>query len=93
VLVLAREFSVEVIFADVDRGEVPQRRKVERLVKRALVGRAVAEEGDGDGTGAAALELERGARGERDARADDSVGAEEAELCMIMCSEPPLARL
>ena len=80
VLVLAREFSVEVIFADVDGGEVPQRRKVERLVKRALVGRPVAEEGDGHGAGAAPLELERGARGERDARTDDSIRAEEAEL-------------
>ena len=80
VLVLAREFSVEVIFADVDGGEVPQRRKVERLVKRALVGRAVAEEGDGYGAGAATLELERGARRERDARTNDSIRAQEAEL-------------
>ena len=50
--------------------------------KAGVVGftRAVAEEGNGHGAGAAALELERGARGKRDARADDSIGTEEAEL-------------
>src|SRR5262249_51358009 len=42
-----RRLGIAVVLADVDDRQLPDRSKVEALVKHALVGRSVAEEGDG----------------------------------------------
>ena len=76
---LRREaLGVLVVLADVDRRQLPDRREVQRLVERALVRRAVAEERDRDLIGAELLRGERRAGRDRDAAADDAVRAEVA---------------
>jgi len=42
-----RHFRVEIVFAKENAGQFPQRRHIQGLVKYALVGGAVTEEGDG----------------------------------------------
>ena len=70
--------GVLIVLADEDDRQLPDRGDVQRLVKRAFVVRAVAEKGDRDRAGPALLGAERGADGDRQAAADDAVGAEVA---------------
>ena len=68
-----------VLDEEADR-QLPGGRQVERLQRRADVGRAVAEVGDRDGVGAG-LPVRPGEPGrQRDAAADDGVGADRAGL-------------
>src|SRR5712691_7435185 len=75
-LEVVRVLVVLVVLADVDHGQLPERRHVHDLVDEPLAERPLAEEADGDLVGPAPLRRERGAR--RDARgaADDRVRAE-----------------
>src|SRR5207245_10996972 len=54
-------FGVLVVFADVDRRQLPDRGQVQRFVAGALVGSAVAEDRDRDLVGPELLRRERGA--------------------------------
>ena len=77
---IGRVLAVEVVLADVDHGQLPERRHVHRLVEKALAERAVAEEAHRDLAAAAHLRRERGARRDAGGAADDGVGAEVARL-------------
>ena len=57
-LLVVRVLVVEVVLADVDHGQLPERRHVHHLVEQALAERALAEEADRDAVGAAALRRE-----------------------------------
>jgi hypothetical protein len=72
------ELGVEVVLAGEDHRQLPDRAEVERLVERALVDGALAEERDGDAILAEALARQPGAGRERHARADDRVRPEDA---------------
>src|SRR5439155_1173408 len=61
-LAARRVLAVEVVLAEVDDGEPPERRHVHHLVEQALPERAVAEEAHGDLVGAPHLCRQRGAR-------------------------------
>ena len=65
-----------IVLADEDDRQLPDRGEVERLVKGALVVGAVAEERERDRAGAPLLGAERRADRDRQAAADDAVGAE-----------------
>jgi hypothetical protein len=69
---------VDVVLAGEDHRQVPDGAEVERLVERALVDGALAEEGDGDAVLLQVLARQAGTGGQRHARADDRVGAEDA---------------
>ena len=71
---------VLVVLADEDHRQLPHRRQVERFVEDALVGRAVAEEGDRHTVRPLQLGGEAGAGGERHGRAHDAVRAHDVEL-------------
>ena len=71
-----RRHAVAVVLAHEDDRQLPDRRHVERLVEGALVVGAVAEEGDDDLAGLHALGGQGRADRDRDAAADDAVGAE-----------------
>ncbi len=58
--------------------QLPQRREVERLAERALVGGAVAERAQRDLVGALVVARQRDAGGDRQVAADDPVAAHEA---------------
>ena len=73
-----RVFHVEVVLADEDDRQLPHRREVQRLVERADVGRAVAEERDRDLVGPAQPGRPRRADRHRQVGADDGVGPEHA---------------
>src|SRR5438445_3471627 len=79
-LAARRVLAVEVVLAEVDDGEPPERRHVHHLVEQALPERAVAEEADGDLVGAPHLRRQRGARRDAGGAAHDGVGAEVARL-------------
>jgi len=53
------QLPVAVVLADVHHGQAPDRRQVEALVERSLIGRAVAEEAQGHPVGALHLRAER----------------------------------
>src|SRR6185436_7475181 len=65
--------AVEVVLADVDDGELPQRGHVHGLVEKPLAEGAVAEEADRDLAGPAHLCGERGARRDAGGAADDGI--------------------
>ena len=75
--------GVEVVLADEDRRRALHGGEVQRLVEGAVVGGAVAEEGDADIVAAAAPGGEADADGVADAGADDAVGAEQADAAVI----------
>ena len=75
---VVRVLVVEVVLADVDHGQLPQRGHVHDFVEQALSHRAVAEEADRDPVGLQALGGERRAGGDSRAAADDGVRAEVA---------------
>ena len=77
-LLVGRVFVVEVVLADVDDGQLPQRRHVHDLVDQALAERAVAEEADRDLVRAAHLGRQGRAGRDAGAAADDRVRAEVA---------------
>ncbi len=79
-LAARRVLAVEIVLADIDDRQFPQRGHVHRLVQQALPQRAVAEEARGDLTAAAHLGRERGAGGDAGRTADDGIGAEVARL-------------
>src|SRR6266536_1936945 len=79
-LEIVRVLVVEVVLADVDDRELPERGHVHDLVEDPLAERALAEEADRDLVGAAALRRERGAGGDAGRAADDRVRAEVAVL-------------
>ena len=75
-----RVFHVVVVLAHEDDRQLPDRREVQRLVERADVGGAVAEEADGHVLVALVLRAQRRAAGDRQVRADDRVGTHHAVL-------------
>ena len=75
-----RVFHVEIVLADEDHRQLPHRREIQRLVKRADIGGAVAEEADRDVLVAFVLRAPGGAAGDREMRADDGIGAHHAVL-------------
>src|SRR3954447_17949396 len=88
---IVRVLVVEVVLADVDHGQLPERRHVHDLVDETLAERALAEEADGDLVGAAVLRAERGAGRDAGATADDRVRAEVAVLVVGDVHRPALA--
>src|SRR5581483_10811603 len=79
-LEVVRVLVVEVVLADVDHGQRPERGHVHDLVHESLAERALAEEADRDLIRAAALRRERGPGGDAGRAADDRVRAEVAVL-------------
>ena len=73
-----RVFHVEIVLTHEHHGQLPDRGEIQRLVERADIGRAVAEEADGDVLVALVLRTQRRAAGDRQMRADDGVGAHHA---------------
>src|SRR5271157_3465318 len=73
-----RVFVVEIVFADVDDGQLPELREVHHFVKRALAERAFAEKTDGDASVAEAPGGERRAGSDADAASYDCIRAEVA---------------
>ena len=71
--------------------DLPELREVQRLVERAGVRRAVAEERDGDALLAAHLERERSADDAGHAAADDGVRAEVADLDVVQVHRAAVA--
>src|SRR5579884_1801952 len=69
---------VEVVLADVDHRQLPERRHVHHLVEEPLAECALAEEADGDAVGAERPRGEAGARRDAGGAADDRVRAEVA---------------
>src|SRR3954454_244412 len=77
---VVRVLVVEVVLADVDDGQLPQRRHVHHLVDEPLAERAFTEEAHRDLVGAAVLRAERGTRRDAGGAPDDRVRAEIAVL-------------
>ena len=73
-------FHVEVVLADEDHRQLPHRGEVQRLVERADVGGAVAEEAHRHVVLLLVLRPPGRAAGDRQMRADDGVGAHHAVL-------------
>src|SRR5581483_4603460 len=71
--------GVHVVLADVEHRQLPGRGDVEAFVERSRVGGAVAEKGDGNAALPVHLSGEPRAGDDRDAAADDAVGAEHAD--------------
>ena len=82
-LARGRRLRPAVVLEDEDRRQLPQLREVHRLVERAGVRRAVAEERDRDALLAAQLEGERRADDPGQPAADDGVRAEVADLDVV----------
>ena len=78
--VLACEFAETVVFADEDDGEPVERRDVRCFVECAFVARAIAEEAAGDILRLAVLVREGCADRDRRPAADNSIGAEHAQV-------------
>jgi hypothetical protein len=79
--ILKRNLGGElIIFADEHRGQPPDARQVQSFVERAVVHRAIAEEGDRHAIGLEQLEAVARARRLKNARADDAAGAHEPNL-------------
>src|SRR5712692_6351694 len=81
---VVRVLVVEVVFAGVDHGQLPERCHVHHLVEDALPERALAEEADRDLVGAAHLRGHRSARRDSGRPADDRVRAEVSVL--VVCN-------
>ena len=75
-----RVLHVEIVLADEDHRQLPDRGEVQRLVERADVGGAVAEEAHRHVVLLLVLRAPGGAAGDRQVRADDGVGAHHAVL-------------
>src|SRR3989442_8661159 len=75
-LAAGRVLAVEVVLANVDDGQLPERGHVHRFVEQPLAQRAVAEEARGDLAAAPHLGRERGAGRDPGGAAHDGVGAE-----------------
>src|SRR5438270_2418052 len=91
VLPARRRLGPMVVLADEDRLRLPQLRKVERLVERADVRRAVAEERDCDARLIAQLERKAGAGDRRQAAADHCVRAVVAALDVVQVHRAAVA--
>ena len=70
--------AVQVVLADKDDRDLPQRGQVQRFVKAALGRRPVAKKADGHLVGAAHLDRQAHAGDDRQAAADDAIGADDA---------------
>ena len=70
--------GIAVVLHHEDRGQVPDLGEIVAFQGGALVGCAVADEGDGDAAGLQGLGGQRGAADQRRAAADDAVGAHHA---------------
>src|SRR5919197_279516 len=77
---LWRRFRILIVLADKDHWQIPYRGEIESLVKGSRVSPTIAEKTHGDLIGAPHLEGEGRARGDRDARADDAIGPQDAQL-------------
>src|SRR2546423_1297120 len=77
-VLVARVLVVEVVLADVDHGQLPERGHVHHLVEEPLAERALAEETDRDAVGAERLRREARARGDPRRAADDRIRSEVA---------------
>ena len=86
-----RVLHVEVVLADEDHGQLPHDGQVERLVERADVRGAVAEEADDDLSRLTLLRRPRGAGRDRHVRAHDRVRAHRAVLDAREVHRPALA--
>ena len=73
-------FGVEIVLADIDNGELPERSHIHGFIEHPLAQRAVAKEANRHLIAAAHLAGERGAGGERGAAADDGIGSQVAHL-------------
>ena len=73
-----RAHGVEVVLADKEDGELPQRREIEGFVEEPLCGGAVAEEAGGEPLPAAHLVGKRQPDGQRYAPRDDGIAAVKA---------------
>src|SRR5262249_26239322 len=72
-----RAHAVEVVLAEEDDGQLPERGEVQRLVELALVHRTVAEDTQAKAAVALFLRGERQAAGDRQMPRNDGVAAEE----------------
>ena len=80
-----------VVLADKDDRELPERGEVQRLVKRALVHRAIAEERDGDTPFLLILDGEAQTSGDGELGADDGLAADEVVLGAVHVHRATLA--
>ena len=78
-----RRGRVEVVLADEHRRRLLHRGEVQPLVEAAVVGGAVAEEGDADVVGPALPGAHADADGMADAGSDDAVGAEQPDRAVV----------
>ena len=78
-----RRRRIEIVLADEDRRRLLDAGEVERFMEAAMVGGAVAEEGDADVVAAPRAGRHAGADGVADAGGDDAVGAEQADRAVI----------
>ncbi|MEH3076389.1 MAG: hypothetical protein PGN11_06865, partial [Quadrisphaera sp.] len=81
---------VLVVLAEEDHRQVPHAGHVHRLVEAALVGGAVAEEGQGDAAVAQHLARQRGTGGDRDGGADDAGLPQAADVEVGQVQRPAL---
>ena len=86
-----RVLHVEIVLADEDHRQLPDRREIQRLVERPDIGRAVAEEADGYIAGALVLRAPAPQHGQM--RADDGIGTHHAVLDRSEMHRPPLPRI
>ena len=82
-LLRRRRLGPAVVLEDEDRGHLPELAEVQRLVERAGVRRAVAEERDRDARLVPPLERERCTDDPGDPAGDDRVGPEVADLDVV----------
>ena len=75
-----RRLGIQVVLADEDDGHPEQARELERLVERALVDRAIAEERNGDSILAAVLRRECRSGGDRQPGGNDPHPADHPEV-------------
>ena len=83
-----RRSGVEVVLADEDGCGAIDRGKIDRLVKAAVIDRAITEEGYPDIVGALHLLAHPDARGMADAGRDNPVGAEQADRAVVEMHRP-----
>ena len=72
--------GVEVVFADVDRWQVPESGHVKGFVKRALIGGPLTEKSDGHLTCSTVFGRKSRAGGDGDLSAHDSVASNQSEF-------------
>ncbi len=76
VSLVVRVLVVQIVFADVDDGQLPELRQVHDFVERSLAQRAFTEKADSDAAVAQPLRGEGRARGDSDAAADNRIRAQ-----------------